>query len=79
MKILKFRIIFILNVRQLFGMIKKKKKKTRRHKIKILTDYQKQTKNFNMVNDAIKNQRANDSKRGFTSLNMTCQGLIAVI
>ena len=26
MKILKFRIIFILNVRQLFGMTKKKKK-----------------------------------------------------
>ena len=44
-----------------------------------MTDYQKQTKNFNMGNDAIKNQRANDSKRGFTSLNMTCQGLIAVI
>lgn len=77
MKILKFRIIFIHNVRQLFGMTKKKK--NRRHKIKILTDYQKQNKNFNMENNAIKNQRANNSKRGFTSINMTCQGLITVI
>ena len=32
-------------------------KKNRRHKIKILTDYQKQNKNFNMENNAIKKSK----------------------
>ena len=60
MKILKFRIIFTLNVRE-GNDIKKNGimtlKKTRRHKIKILTDYQKQNKNFNMENNAIKKSK----------------------